>query len=358
MTADLATVIGPWLGERLGVEVVDVVDVHRRTEGFSWQTYTFGIDCRGDDGRRHRRGIALRRQPEDGLLAPYDIVGQYRLHEALLRTTVPVPALIGLELDPALLGMPFYAMEKVEGTVPVQWQGNDPTIFPDEATRRDIGNQFVDALVRIHQVDWRAERLHELLTGPGDTDTDSDLGTDPGTAEIDRWERFLDDATLVEVPLLRAAIGWCRRNLATSEHVVLCHGDYRIGNFMLADQQIVAVFDWELAHLGDPVEDLAWAGLRLFRGRSPLVSQLLPLDEVLTRYTDQTGMHVDDDVLRFWTVLGMVKAAAPHLRAASAFESGRSSDVRLAAMGHQSLHVLRHLADELSWSEPARGLAG
>ena len=80
-----------------------------------------------------------------------------------------------------------------------------------------------------------------------------------------------------------------------------------------------------------------------------MMSQLLASDEALDRYTERTGLVVDEEVFRFWTVLGMIRAAAPHLRAAAAFESGRSTDLRLAAMGHQSLHVLRHLGDELGW---------
>jgi aminoglycoside phosphotransferase (APT) family kinase protein len=339
---DLAVAIAPWLRRTLGADDLVVDDVRRRTEGFSWQTYTMTARWRAPDGATVRRGVVVRRQPEDGLLAPYDIVAQYRLHEHLLTTGVPVPGLLALELDAAVLGMPFYAMERVDGVVPVQWRGDDPGVFPDEAARRLIGLEFVDTLAAIHAVDWRAAQLDALLPGPGATDT--------GTAEIERCERFLDDAVTVEVPLLRAALRWCRRNRATSGRVVLCHGDYRIGNFMVAGGHLVAVFDWELAHLGDPVEDLAWAGLRLFRGRSALVSQLLPRDAVLRRYREATGLDVADEALRFWTVLGMVRAAVPHVRAATIFEQGRSGDVRLAAMGHQVLHVLRQLADELGWS--------
>lgn len=341
MNEALASSLVPWLSDRLGVAVTDLTNVHRHTEGFSWQTYTFDVNWWDADGRQRTRGVAVRRQPEDGLLAPYDIVGQYRLHEMLTTTQVPVPALIGLETDPGPLGMPFYAMERVDGVVPVQWQGRDPTIFPDETTRRRIGEDFIDTLANIHRTPWRDAGLAELLPGPGDSD--------PATAELDRWERFLDDATIVEVPMLRAAISWCRQNQATSPEITLCHGDYRIGNFMLRDSRIVAVFDWELAHIGDPVEDLAWAGLRLFRGRSPMMSQLLATDDALARYTERTGLAIDQEVFRFWSVVGMIRAAAPHLRAAAAFESGRSTDLRLAAMGHQSLHVLRHLGDELGW---------
>ena len=347
MSDPFASSMVPWLSGRLGVDISEIVNVHRHTEGFSWQTYTFDANWHDHDGTPRSRGIAVRREPEVGLLAPYDIVGQYRLHEMLSSTDVPVPELIDLETDPGILGMPFYAMERVSGVVPVQWQGKDPTIFPDDATRRAIGYDFIDTLADIHHTPWQDAGLGNLLPGPGETD--------PATAELDRWEHFLDDATLVEVPMLRAAISWCRRNRATSTEVTLCHGDYRIGNFMLRDARLVAVFDWELAHIGDPVEDLAWASLRLFRGRSPLMSQLLPIDVALDRYTARTGLIVDDDVFRFWTVVGMVRAAAPHLRAAAAFESGRSQDLRLAAMGHQSLHILRHLADELGWSKQKGG---
>lgn len=116
---------------------------------------------------------------------------------------------------------------------------------------------------------------------------------------------------------------------------------------MIRGTEVVAVFDWELAHLGDPVADLAWFGLPLFRGRSRLYSQLLERDTLFSRYAERTGLTVDPDVFRFWTVLGLVKAIAPHLRASRAFEDRRSADMRLAAMGHQALHSLRSLAREL-----------
>ena len=251
----------------------------------------------------------MRREPEDGLLAPYDTEGQYRLHEALLRLGgVPVPGLRWLELDPSVLGMPFYVMDRVDGHVPVQWKPDDPIAFPDEAARRVVGEQFVDALAAIHALDWRA-------TG---------LAAEPRD-EVAHWERLLDEAVLVEVPLLREAIAWLRANPASSGRVALVHGDYRIGNFILgSDRRIAAVLDWELAHAGDPVEDIAWAGLRLFRGRSSLWSQLLPA-EFLARYEERTGLHVDPEVLRYFTVLCTLRTssrtcapAAPSRRAARA----------------------------------------
>ena len=86
--------LAAWLAGKLG-EPVEITEWRRHTEGFSWQTFTF---------RAGAHAFAVRREPEDGLLAPYDTEGQYRLHEALLRLGgVPVPGLRWLELDPSVV---------------------------------------------------------------------------------------------------------------------------------------------------------------------------------------------------------------------------------------------------------------
>lgn len=328
--------LGPWLAARLGAGAVEVRDLRRHSEGFSWHTYTFTAAWDG-----HEQGFAVRREPEDGLLPPYDAAQQYALHAAVqAEGGVPMAPLRWLETDPAVLGRPFYVMDRLEGHVPVQWRPDDPVAFPTPEARRRLGEDFVGVLARIHAVDWRAAGLAAHLHVPADADA-------AAHSEIDRWERAYVEGALVEVPLLRAALAWLRANVATSGRVVLTHGDYRIGNVMVEGGRLVGVFDWELAHLSDPVEDIAYSALPLFRGRSPLWSHMLPRDDYLARYRERTGVEVDDEVLHFWTILGHVKAAAPHLRAARAYEDGRTGDVRLAAMGHQVLHVLRRLAVDL-----------
>ena len=341
----VAVALEPWFADRLGAEAVEISEFKRHAEGWSWQTYTMAVSSTDASGTTRSHGYAVRREPEDGLLAPYDAGQQYRLHEAVVNSSdVPMAALHWHEPDPAPLGMPFYVMDRVEGVVPVQWRGNDPDIFPDDAARHAIGTDFLDVLARIHRIDVAA--LSDVLPVPADSD-------DAARNQIDHWERFYLDAQLVEVPLLRSCIAWLRSNVATSGTVSLVHGDYRIGNFMLGpDRSINAIFDWELAHLGDPAFDVAWAGLPLFRGRSPLVSQLLDKDEFLAGYEERTGIRIDGDVLRFWTVFGHLRASAPHIRAARAFAEGRTGDLRLAAMGHQNLYILKQLADQFGWEVP------
>jgi aminoglycoside phosphotransferase (APT) family kinase protein len=327
--------LAEWLAAKLRVPVVGIVDLRRHTEGFSWETYTVEADLDGE-----RRGFVLRAEPNDGLLAPYDIEHQFRLHCAIHGSPdVPMPEPYWLERDRRLLGMPFYAMERLLGRVPVPWRGDDPEVFPTPAVRAAVGREFVRVQAAIHAVDWRRHGLQFL----GD-----DSGAEAATlAQIERWSSFYERSVLVEVPLLRRATAWLRANPACSGRLALCHGDYRIGNFMLRGGRIVGVFDWELAHVSDPIEDVAYSGLPLWRGRHNLLSQLLPADQYFRYYQEHTGLPVDRAVYRFWTVLGLTKAASVHLAAARAFEEGRTNDLRLAALGHQVHYVLRFLAREL-----------
>lgn len=341
--SSFAAALTPWFRERLLATELEIVDLRRHAEGWSWQTYTMDVAWRsGETGEQLVRGYAVRVEPHDGLLAPYDIDGQFRLHRAILdHSDVPMPGLYWLEHDRAVLGMPFFVMERVRGVVPVQWRGKDPTVFPTDGARRDIGLQFVDILAQIHAADWHGAGLVEL---PGAAIADPAAST---AHWIEHWERYSADSMLVELPVMRYAIDWLRANATWSGRLTLCHGDYRIGNFMVADGRINGIFDWELAHVSDPVEDIAYSGLPLFRGRNPLLSQLLAPDEYFARYEKRTGLAVDPAVFHFWTVLGLVKAAASHLRGSRAFEEGRIGDLRLAAMGHQVQYVLRHIAREL-----------
>ena len=320
----------PWFAAKLDASEVEITDLKRHAEGWSWQTYTMTVLSRGVS-----RGFAVRREPEDGLLAPYDIEGQFRLHEAVAgHSDVPMPALYWLEMSPDVLGMPFYVMERMHGRVPVQWQGDDPDIFPTATVRAAIGEHFVDVLADIHRIDPESTGLAMVASSD-----------EAAANRIDHWARVYESSHLVEVPLLRWLTGWLRGNIATSGRVGLVHGDYRIGNFMVDGDRINAVFDWELAHIGDPVFDVAWAAMPLFRGRGTMVSQLLDEQTFLRRYTEASGHAVDSEVFRFWLMYGHLRAAVPQIRAAKAFENG-APDLRLAAMGHQYLYVLKQLVQE------------
>lgn len=328
-----------WLRERTGAaSEVTLSDVRHHTEGFSWQTYTFTATWR-DDAGQHSQGFAVRREPEDGLLAPYDIEGQFSLHRTLAETTsVPVPTLRWLETDRRVLGMPFYVMDRVDGRVPTQFTADDPDVFPSPAARRAIGRDFVAQLATIHST------RHDDIEVP--------RASSPQVASaesVERWLRDYRDARLTRIPYVELAAAWALDNPAGTGTLVLCHGDYRIGNVMIGPgtTRISAILDWELAEVSDPASDIAWAALPLFRGRSPLWSHLLDGAEFLAEYERATGLSVSAAAVQHWTVVNLIKVVSSYLRAARAYRDGRSTDLRLAAMGHQLVYVIRLLRDEL-----------
>jgi len=326
-----------WLAERLDATDLQIEDFRQHTEGFSWHTFTMGAKWTSDAGESMSRGFAFRVEPPDGVNAPYDVREQFVLNSALHgKTALPVPEAYWLEESPEPLGMPFYVMERMPGTVPTPW---DRDVFASADDRHEIGRQFVGLQADIHQVDWRQIGLESLAAGNSPQEC--------AEAEVQTWADYYAASVLVEVPIIRLAIGWLRANAAWTDTLVLVHGDFRIGNFMVDDGRISCMLDWEYAHIGDPLQDLAFTNLRLFRGRSPLVSGLIDQHEYLERYTDLTGIPVDPDVLKFWTVVSLVRAADVYVRGCSVFEQGRTDDLRMARMGHRLSYLMSELAKEL-----------
>ena len=136
-------------------------------------------------------------------------------------------------------------------------------------------------------------------------------------------------------PLAAEGVRWLKAHAPVAERVAVVHGDYRTGNFLEQDGHITAILDWELVHLGDPHEDLAWAALRAFSPGSRRVGGLVDRDEFHARYTARSGIAVDPSRLHYYSVLGLFKSAAMLLGAARRIVGGRAHDMRMAAMGFQ-----------------------
>ncbi len=116
------------------------------------------------------------------------------------------------------------------------------------ARRRALAEAFCDLLAQVHAVDWRALGLGDVLADPGE---------EAARHELDHWEQVLRADQLEALPELDLAIDWLRARARPSRRTVLVHADYKPGNILLEGDRVTALLDWELAHLGDPLEDLA-----------------------------------------------------------------------------------------------------
>ena len=132
------------------------------------------------------------------------------------------------------------------------------------------------------------------------------------------------------------AFRWLDANRPSSTRRTLVHGDFRLGNVMVGPDGLRAVLDWELAHVGDPMEDLGWLCVRAWRFGSPRpVAGVGEYDELFDAYRDASGLDVDREVVRWWEVLGTLKWGIMCMLQTSAHLTGVSRSHELAAIGRR-----------------------
>ena len=303
---------------------IAVQDVKRLPGGASRETWSFDARWR-EGGTEVARAFVLRRDPDASLLET-DRDTEFRVMEAVWSQGVPVPRMYWLEPDPAWLERPFFVMERVDGCeVSAQKLLFEPRFV---AVQDRIARSFVDVVAQIHALDWRSLGL-ECLVPPADAAA-------CGMTEIERWEAVVDRDSLEPQPLLRAAFRWLRHHLPPpAQRIVLVHADYRTGNFLFDESgEIKAFLDWEMAHLGDPLEDIAWACIRPWRwAGDERIGGLMPREEFYRLYEGASGLTVHRESVRFWEVLGNVKLAAIFLTGARSFCDGRTRSIMMALVG-------------------------
>lgn len=305
-------------------EGIAVSDLQRIPGGASRETWSFDARWR-EGGVEQRRGFILRRDPDASLLETERDL-EFRVMEAVGKQGIPVPRMYWLEQDASWLDRPFFVMERIDGceTSP-QKIVMDPRFYQ---VRSQIAQDFVDILARIHHLDWRALGL-EFLGVPPDPSA-------CGIMEIEKWEQVVAKDTLEPQPVLRGAFRWMRRHLPPpAQKIVLVHADYRTGNFLCDYQgRIRGILDWEMVHLGDPMEDVAWACIRPWRwAGDERIGGLVDRREYYRMYEEASGLKVDEEAVRFWEVLGNVKLAAIFITGARSFCDGRTRSIMMALLG-------------------------
>ena len=298
--------------------------------GFSWITYGVRLA-----GFAQAQNVILRIGPPYGLFAPYSALPEFESLSALQSSAVPIPRAFLASDDASLLGAPFFLCERVEGGTPLPWGAQEGASL--EGARRDaIAHDFIDALASLHEFDWRPTPLARWADGM--------TSDNAAMRQLEFWQGRFERWALRPHPMAHRAFAWLRRNPPKASRVAIVHGDYRLGNFLERNDRITAILDWELVHLGDPIEDLGWAFLPQYRGGTPLVCGLASEEDFLARYEAGTGTKVDRSALRFYIVFSLLKLALTHMAAARCFEDGLFNDMRMPAMATQIAPVFRQIA--------------
>jgi aminoglycoside phosphotransferase (APT) family kinase protein len=263
---------------------------------------------------------------------------------------VPVARVVAFEEVGGRFGTAGFLMAHLEGTSVA------PRVLRrDElaTAREQLPGQLAEALARVHSVD--SGSLYSLPEATGD----------PARAACDFWERALDEVG-EPLPAVEAGLRWLRLNApAPPERVALVHGDFRLGNFIVAEDGLAAVIDWELCHAGDPAEDIGWLCIRSWRfgNDDRPVAGLGELGPFLEAYEGAGGTRPDPDRLRWWEAMGNAKWAIICARQAADHLTGRRPSAELASLGRRICEPEWDLLDIITAASSdrngrARGPAG
>jgi len=239
------------------------------------------------DGRGAQ--FVLRRPPLGHVLATaHDMAREFRIIEAVGKTSVPVPQALGLCRDEAVNGAPFYVMSYVKGVV---LDSAEKASLLDPALRHEASMNLIDVLADLHAVDVDAVGLGDLARRDGYIER-----------QLKRWSTQWENSKTRELPAIDEVLRRLSQQIPHQQDVVIAHGDYRFGNCLtdVSSGRVAAVLDWELCTLGDPLADLGYLGVYWSDGPSSALRANDPTPaggfakyrDLVNRYAERTGRDV------------------------------------------------------------------
>jgi aminoglycoside phosphotransferase (APT) family kinase protein len=322
--AELTERLRGFIREQGRFDDVKIENLHKMPGGASREIWSF--DCTMTNARgTEKRSLVLRRDPGA------QRIESNRLHEFLvLRAAfeegVPVPEVFWVSEDPAVLEASFFIMQRVEGeTIARRLLRDDEYAH----ARKIMPTQLAQIAARIHTVDPIKHKLDFL----------SEPGPNSALTEVRKYEENFRKLALQPYPAFELAFRWLYERVPKTPQKALVHGDYRIGNIIFGPDGVRSILDWELAHLGDPMEDLGWMCVRAWRfgaDENP-VGGLGQREDFWAAYEKASGISVDPAAARWWEVFGVLKWGVITISQARTHMDGLVSSVELASIGRRTV---------------------
>ena len=292
--------------------------------------------------------VVLRRPPRPPLPpSAHDVLREARLLSALDGTPVRIPKVLATCADESVLGVPFYVMEEMHGSV-ITTDIPEPLDTPEE--RRRICEELVDRLVEVHEVDWRACGLEGYGKPTGYLER-----------QLRRFTGLWEHNKTRELPVVEEVGRWLGEHLPESPASTVVHGDYRLGNVMVSDEapaRMVAIFDWELSTIGDPLADVGYLTVTWVQaddqdeafGRLSAATRregFMTRDELIGRYEERSGRPMA--FVNWYQALALWKAAVFMEGNFKRFSMGSTDDAYLAGFD-RGVPALAERAREIALS--------
>jgi aminoglycoside phosphotransferase (APT) family kinase protein len=258
---------------------------------------------------------------------------EHRILSALSRSYALAPKPLAYTEDPAVLGAPFYVMERLRGVILRKELPPELGLTPPRL--RALCGSLVDALADLHALDYRALGL-------------GDLGKPEGYVQrqVEGWTKRYQGSQTDEIPVVDQVAQWLDDNRPPESGAALIHNDFKFDNVVLdaADPtRIIGVLDWEMSTIGDPLMDLGtfisyWVEktdepiMQFFRGGPSDAEGALTRKELVERYSVRTGREVKNP--HFYYAFGLFKTAVVIQQIYYRYKQGLTKDERFAVFGH------------------------
>lgn len=302
---------------------VEIENFRRMAGGASREIWSFDAVLE-KDGAKTTRGLVLRRDPGEHKIDT-NRKAEFLVLRAAYREGVPVPEVLWVSDDPAVLGAAFFVMERVEGETLARRLLRDAEYARARAV---MPAQLAEILAKIHRIDPKKHQL-DFLAPPGEN---------AALTEVLRYEENFRRLALEPHPAFELAFRWLLSRIPKTPRQTLVHGDYRIGNVIFGPDGVRSILDWELAHLGDPMEDVGWMCVRAWRfgnDRKP-VGGLGAREDFFAAYEKASGAPVDPEAARFWEVFGNLRWGIITISQARTHIDGFVKSVELASIGRRT----------------------
>jgi aminoglycoside phosphotransferase (APT) family kinase protein len=295
------------LAEQLS-KVLDAGKIEKLTRlsgGASRETWAFDLDG---------APLILQRERPGAMRTGGGMRSEALLLRAAVSAGVPVAELVASGDADSPLGAPFIVTRRLEGETIARKILRDEEWAP---VRPKLAAQCGEALAAIHRIPIDA------------------------APELEQQDQIAQYREVLDVlgephPAFELGFRWLERNRPPAGQVAVVHGDFRHGNFIVGPEGLRAVLDWELAHLGDPMEDLGWLCVKAWRfGARPPVGGFGEYDDLFKAYSAAAGVDVDAEAVHWWEVLGTLKWGVMCIMQASTHLNGFSRSVELAAIGRR-----------------------
>lgn len=320
-----------WLAEATGATRVTVADEGRLGGGAISLNLAVTLDVDGGP-QAGRHACVLRAQSAAGMQASISKGQEFAVLRAAFDAGVAAPEPIAACADPDVLGAEFYVMRRADGVA----AGHK--VVKSDQPQRDLARELGRQLGRLH-------RVGPDTPGLGDLPVPNPC---PALDAVHAYKTWMGAVATCD-PVLAWGLRWLEVNAPPPGDVVLCHRDYRTGNYLVKDGRLTAILDWEFAGFSDPMEDLGWFCARSWRfGRNDReAGGIADRADFYAGYEETSGRTVDPQAVAYWEVSAYVRWAAIAILQARRHTSGEEPSLELALTGRMlpeiELDLLRHL---------------